>query len=411
MAKRRKKKHKPDTAYAASRNIVAALPDSGITSVTETIYRMDNMTGMKKQILPHDSIVAETIAKSHNPVWSATEHRRQELVRTYHKELVTNGYGMTRAALKKKDLIDMQVVKTARSPSDFPELPLDGSDEYRAYIGENDMFYRSIPCFTEGVIRCNMARYIYFKVLNLDLENRRITLFLQDYMTALETWSPGVSGEVSMTICLKDQTANIYVDPEKRFLYSRIYRLLDYKKLFRNQKNDIQIWEHIVLPYAERTEEAMATRNTNNLMELMKIFCQYISLSNYYLLNNRPKAVRKPKQPAVTKTAKPDDAKSGQPVPENTEPPKKLVRTVGMIAITSEKPPKAVTERTAPKYKVASWKARGFTRRTKSGKLVYVRESIRHRKQLSPDGTIPQSVVLVKNNRPKEPTKDTTKGG
>lgn len=389
------------------RKIDGQLPDSDITAVTKTTFRMNNMAGMKRQLIPFEDIISQTIQKTGNLNWIATEQRRQELVRVYHKELIASGYGMKRSLLKKKDMIDMRAVKETHNPSDFPELPLNDSDEYLSYVINNDMFYRTIPCFTEGVIRCNLSRYIYFKVLKLDLDNRRISLFLQDYMTSMDVWSPGVSGEITLTVHKEDQMADVFTDPDKQFLYSRIYRLLDYKKLFSQQTSDINVWENVVLPYAERTEEALAGKDTNNLLELTKIFCQYVSLSNYYLLNNRPKAV-KTSSDKKTKIKKPDEnARTDTRPDEEPSVPKKLVRTVGIIAITSEKPPRAVTERSAPKYKVASWKARGFTRRTKSGKLVYVKESIRHRKQLNHENnTIPQSVIIMKNNTRKNDKKE-----
>lgn len=402
MPKSKKRKPRKNSNYRPSTPQADApkynIPDAGVTRVTKNTVQLDQARGMQKSLLPGSEIIQNVIANSGNLSWMETESRRQELVRRYHDALVENGYGIPKETLKSKDLIDMRAVKKADSPSDFPKLPLNDSPDYLDYVRTENMFYRAIPCFQEGVIRANNARYIHFRVERLEMDSFTITLFLQDYMTAIGVWTPGVSGRVTLRFTPDTREVTLTTDPESKFLYSRIYRHLDYKAMFRNSR-DIEIWEKIVQSYADRTEQAMEQRDTDNLIELAKIFCQYVSLMNFYLLRNRPKIAPGQKKKAAPKPGT-QNTPGREPGAETAVPkqPERLVRTIGMISVQSAKVPRAITERNPPAYKIASWKTRGFQRRLKSGKVVWVKESVHHRKALKPDGTVPQSVIQVKNN-------------
>lgn len=412
MPKSKKRKPRKNSNYRPSAPAPGMLryniPDAGVTRVTRNTVQLDQARGMQKSLLPGSEIIQNVIANSGNLDWMKTENRRQELVRRYHEALIENGYGISKEELKSKDLIDMRAVKKAGSPSDFPELPLNNSPEYLDYVQTENMFYRAIPCFREGAVRANNARYIHFQVERLEMDSLTIVLFLQDYMMALGVWTPGVSGRVTLRFTPDTREVTLTTDPESKFLYSRIYRMLDYKAMFKN-RGDIEIWEKIVQSYADRTEQAMGQRDTDNLIELAKIFCQYVSLMNFYLLRNRPKIVPGQKKKPVAKPKTPDTPES-EPSTNMTvpEPPKRLVRTIGMISVQSEKAPRAVTERNPPAYKIASWKTRGFQRKLKSGKVVWVTESVHHRKALKQDGTVPQSVIQVKNNGAKKESRPST---
>ena len=81
-------------------------------------------------------------------------------------------------------------------------------------------------------------------------------------------------------------------------------------------------------------------------------------------------------------------------------------RTVGGLCITSKDIPKMPTHKTVMRYKVASWKTRGFIRTLPNGKKVHVRESVHHRKCLQDTTTAPVTIKL----KPNEVTKDESNG-
>ena len=93
----------------------------------------------------------------------------------------------------------------------------------------------------------------------------------------------------------------------------------------------------------------------------------------------------------------PDGQEKQNPNPEDI--PEKIIRNVGLIRMTSARPPKVFSSKSIRNYKIPSWTARGHTRHYKSGKTVYIRPTVRHRKALkNPDGKIPQSVINIVNN-------------
>ena len=90
---------------------------------------------------------------------------------------------------------------------------------------------------------------------------------------------------------------------------------------------------------------------------------------------NKPKAVRKKSAGnAVKKTAVSDISESM---------PKRIVRNVGSMKISSEKVPKVPSPETVTHYKVAVWKARGGIRHYKNGKVTTFAPR-RQRKAASP---------------------------
>ena len=121
-------------------------------------------------------------------------------------------------------------------------------------------------------------------------------------------------------------------------------------------------------------------------MELCKIFLHCTNVLNFFLANEKPKTQRKKNTKLI----------SHEINTECVDIPRKLVRTIGKITVKSEKIPKQSTERTVIKYKVASWKRRGFIRHYKSGKTVYIKETTHHRHCLNDETQTPQSVIKLR---------------
>ena len=372
-------------------------------------------------IVPGEDMLRRTVARDIMfPEKMAAYERHGELVRQYNRVLCDKGLALTRRAVKSMDLMDMTAcIDKPTEPSSVPSCKIFDDPEYVEYlkgVRGADMFYHAIPCFTKGVFQINRDRYILYEIKRLDIPNRTMDVWLHDYGAYQGVWSPGVSG-ILRAIFSEDQTVTLQTLDEGLCLFSQLYRMLDYQKDLHWPPEDVRVWETIQLPYSETAEKAFLDSGTNNVQEMGRIMLRYAALLNWLLMKNKPKAVRKPRKTPVEASKGEDGQLTGetpktppatsQGPSEAPEQPKRLVRRVGMVTVTSAAIPRESTERTVTHYKVAVWKARGGIRRMKSGKLVPFKEGVRHRKALmNPDGTIPQSVIKVTDNRPAAANKD-----
>lgn len=302
--------------------------------------------------------------------------KKQELIKQYNRSLIDMGYGVTRSALKKENLVDIRAAFIASNePTDMlstmlPEL----INDFGVWCQSTDLFYATIPCFTNGVIQVNKNRYIYWELKDVNITDKTMSLYLMDYMACDGYWQPGVSGTIDTKglITSNHETRMDMKTGRDELLFSKIYRIVPYAVL-QWTKSDIQLWEEVVIPFARLTEDEMAKNETNNLCELCRYFTYYTIALNYFLNKEKPKAQRR-----SVKTHCNTDVVSSDVIED-----KRVVRNVGMISVKSEKPPKASTEKTVMKYKVASWRTRGHVRHLKSGKQIYIKESVHKRKCLN----------------------------
>ena len=332
--------------------------------------------------------------------------RHRELVRDYNLALIDKGLACSSSQLKSMDTIDMTAVAThSTDPSAIPESDAFNDPDYVDYVDNIDnMFLRAIPCISSGVLRINTTRYIRFEMKSVDVPGKTFSVWVQDYTNFSGLWSPGVSGTVTASFQADNRSVSLSVPGDDAMTFGRMYRLLDYKKDLHWTDYDIGVWKSFQLKYTDDCEKAVASRNTNGIQELARVFLRYMALLNYYLERNKPKAIR---QPVKKKQAPAATEKTEQLEVQTAQPPKRLVRQVGMALVTTVKPPKAPTEDSVRHYKTPVWKARGGVRRLKSGKLVPFKESIRHRKALlNQNSEIPQSMIRVINNTPKEKEND-----
>ena len=323
---------------------------------------------------------------------SDIQHR---LLQQYNDMLIQKGIGMRRGELRKKDIIDVR--NLCQYPAgntvmgESSRIPIiDYSKIDKNYISETTWFCY-IPCFNEGVLQLNSARYIYWKIDKIDVNAKTIDCYIRDYLRESNLWQIGVDAYLHYDLHAYSETANgekILQDKcavTKSTLFPELYRQIPYAEL-KWSNSDIDIWENIVIQYAESMVEKLEKKyHTDNAKELSKIFTYFILLANQELYKNKPKAIRKQKTENQTKRKTEADNSAIQP--------RKLIRTVGRISMQSEKPPKMPTKETVVHYKTAVWKARGGIRRMKNGKLVPFKESIRHRKCLQNKSDVPQSCI------------------
>ena len=316
-----------------------------------------------------------------------------DLIRTYNRELIEQGFGIRRSALRKKDLIDM------RSILDLPQekwLAPDHylTDEEKAFAREN-FWYSIIPCFTEGVLQINDARYIYWNIKELKVKEHAMTIMLHDYMFQDGSgWNPGVSGTLDLEFDSEVYDMYVHLEDNDFQCFSDIYTMLDYKEIFRGDKESIHIWEDYIIEFAKMSEAEFKERGTDNVREMLKLFVNYIVKVNYMLSKNKPVT----KRSSSNKTVKSEIDKTVVAEPKVTIDERK-VRTIGNMSIHSKDIPRLPTEQTIVKYKVASWKTRGFIRTLANGKKVPVRESVHHRKCLTDDGTKPVTIKIDGGNK------------
>ena len=320
---------------------------------------------------------------------------QQRLLRDYNDELIKRGIGMTRKDLRKKDTIDIRNLcyyTNTRTPvekeSQIPDVRM--SDIKEEYLVATHWF-NYVPCFNEGVLQLNAARYIHWKIENINVVERKLDIFLQDYLRSTNVWQIGVSTKVHYEFDEKpmirdaSQSGQMKMGTSDSVLFSELYRIIPTTDMHWS-KSDIDVWNNIVIAYADSMVERLQQHhNTNNAYELAKLFTHFILLANQELYANKPKAIRKNTKSTTTKRIVETDTSAPQP--------RKLVRTVGKISMQSEKPPKMPTRETVVHYKTAVWKARGGIRRMKNGKLVPFKESVRHRKCLQGIEDTPQVCI------------------
>ena len=311
-----------------------------------------------------------------------------DLIRTYNRELIDQGFGIRRSALRKKDLIDMRSILTM-PPEKWLAPDSNLTTEEKAFAREN-FWYSVIPCFTEGVLQINDGRYIYWNIKDLRVKEHSMTIMLHDYMFQDGTgWNPGVAGTLDLDFDPEVYDMYIHLEDNDFQCFSEIYTMLDYKEIFKGDKESIRIWEDYIIEFAKMNEAEFKERDTDNVREMLKLFINYIVKVNYMLSKNKPVT----KRSSSSKTVKSEIDKTVETEPKVTIDERK-VRTIGSMPIQSKDIPRLPTEKTIVKYKVASWKTRGFIRTLANGKKVPVRESIHHRKLLSDVGAKPITIKI-----------------
>lgn len=341
------------------------------------------------------------------------------LLRDYNDRLVSDLGMMSRREVKKKDIVDLRPLFDLRHIPDWqaPDPKLDFQD--KMYIA-TDYYYCCIPCFEEGVYHVNAGRYIYWRVKDMDLANHRMMLWLQDFVYYSEGcgWQPGVHGTVAWKfgdpgdemrtslLAGKPMQCGYASLPDAVTDYVQMYGLLDVKKLGWSKK-DIESWHDLVISNAKKGCELMHKKTgSHNLDSLAAIFTSYTIKTNRILSEHKAASKSEPASKSehqeyleAKREEKAMAKKPNKPVQE------RRIRTIGNIRITSRSKPKP-GRRAVANYTKAAWTTRGHLRTLKSGKKVYVRESVHRRKALLDAETASQEPVktplTIRLEKPKE---------
>ncbi len=306
-----------------------------------------------------------------NEILDHTTNTLKSLLKDYNRKLIETGYGLSRSDLKKKNIIDARSLFKEPNPSTESIGPITMEPEDTNFFHPHGI-YSVIPCFEDMVLQLNTDRYIHVAAKKIDPMEETLQLHFHDYFKSNDTWNLGVSGNVTISMT-KDNKLHVSGDYENDYYdFPKINRMLSMEELHWN-KEQYDKWEKLIISFADKTLLKMKNEcNTNPLQELSRIYISIIIKVNRRLSEQKPKTKRQSSAPAqrkiITEKSLPAD--------------KRRVRIIGDISVSSEKIPRLPCRETVIHYKTASWTARGYMRTMKSGKKVYVKESVRKRHAL-----------------------------
>lgn len=248
---------------------------------------------------------------------------------------------------------------------------------------ENIDFFEKVPCFEEGCIRLTNTTYYYWKIDSIDAVKKQCTLTVHKYtwhtdreLSYSSRWS--IDATVSFSIDDSTDFLDIYISTEDKILQTCDYKeagLTEDEIFVRNRIN-----EYVSQNTGSDEEKSKAAEKRAH--GIMTGFLTVIIIVNRALAKN---SLSKEKSLAANKSRKTDTV-----IAEAEK--KKLTRTLKIdsdknVHIISEKPPKAPSENYVRHYSVAAWTVRATTRHYKSGKTVYIKETVHKRHALQKDNT------------------------
>lgn len=309
------------------------------------------------------------------------------LIRQAYHWLVDEEYMRSRREIRKLDTIDVTGAfeNTGKKPFDMPEV--DMTDEEYLFLKEN--WLNAVPPLSKGVVKVNRERYIQFEMEDLSLDNGIYSVILADYSYNNSVWGLGCAG-VGLV-----RKGGLYQTVE-----TAVHHVLGMDDILSKvdpvkvgwAAPDRKYWEETVMANVRHVIEQ---HKPKDLLEAdIALFVLAICRTNYQLSQNQAKALPSKKSTHLVK-----GIALGESVGK-----KQIIRAVGNsgITISSAKVPRCPTEEYVRKYKVASWNTRGHVRRLKSGKTVYVRPSVHHRKCMKQNGETAQTVIQVQQTQKEE---------
>lgn len=264
-------------------------------------------------------------------------------------------------------------------------------------------FYNIIPCFTAGIIQQQQRRMIRWEILDLDFEHLSITLYLQDYLNKSGHYLGGIDGKIKIDLLPGhtnedgeyDQVCQMSVLEEHDF--PEIYREISQKQLGWNEL-EYRIWQMTVIEHCDNVAAQQARLEMSVLTNLARIFLTYITVTNYIMRKHRVKTVENKENaaPDARRIETPDDRTSKHHTAEKPVP-ERITHHIGQIKIISATRPRRPTKSSVRNYRLESWERRGHVRHLKSGKQVYIRPSVYHRKSMNGKKTdVKQPATTIK---------------
>lgn len=292
------------------------------------------------------------------------EQKEMDLINRYFKFLIEKGNMLTRKEVKEIDTIDVTMLINpdgVNSGGDLPSYHM--AEDEEEYIKSHP--YCMVPPLTRGVIKVNSGRYLIFDVVDLNVDEHSYELYLEDYGKDKQVW---VMNSSTVAV-LKWTEGTIQILDEAYAPLSEIFSLMSPLKM-NFSEDDKLFWNKVIIPNVmlldQMDEDDGKPHVVNNY-----IWC--IVKTNMELGKSK------------LHTKRSSGNKANSTIEVSVEKRKKqLIRNVGEsgISIRSVDIPREANYERIIRYKVASWNTRGHERKLKSGKIVYVKPSVHHRKAL-----------------------------
>lgn len=291
------------------------------------------------------------------------EQKEMDLINRYFKVLIEKGNMLTRKEVKETDTIDVTALINRDGVISGGDLPsYHKTEDEEEYIKSHP--YCMVPPLTRGVIKVNSGRYLIFDVVDLNADDHSYKLYLEDYGKDKQVWAMNSSTVAT----LKWEEGTVQILDEVYAPLSEIFSLMSPLSMDFSD-DDKLFWNKVVIPDVmlidQMDEDEGKPHVVNNY-----IWC--VVKTNMELGKNKLHTKRSSSN-KVKGIAEPTDEKK-----------KQLIRNVGEsgISIKSVDIPREANYERIIRYKVASWNTRGHERKLKSGKVVYVKPSVHHRKAL-----------------------------
>lgn len=310
-------------------------------------------------------------------------------------ELIDSKIIMSRRELMNKNIIKLDNLDDM---SRFMNLDQNiiGDEKFACYKA-NESIYTSIPCFQEGVYYIKETEQYYHWIINkLNLTESgylmdiRVTVYLRelDVCDGIMLWIPigsiryKTDGREFHSVSVPDNSET--ADFSLNILMKAVSLCPDCKKSEKEKEILLETANYYQNKLFPNILEVTNLNWEEFADEILLVFNYLTRFTSYTMFNNKP---------VVDRAAKKAASKAQTTIVKNAQPAK-LIRNIGKLRIISSKAPKLPTAESVRKYKVASWPTRGFIRTYKSGKQVYVRDSVHHRKCFN-DDKIPTPTVYV----------------
>lgn len=331
-----------------------------------------------------------------------TTSELQDLIKDYNFKLIDHGLAVKRSQLRKNDTINIQNIcdYTDNDEWSLPKIPFNKFDIEQTIYEMPDLWHYLIPCFKTGILQLNTARYIYFDIIDTNIENKSITIELIDYLRDNSAWQRGISETV--TFNLKDfnqaafqQKMSIYttqlllkqksdlsrdeifnkiciavlgnfvkevITEHNQMTYVDLYQLLSIDDLHWT-KYQYDIWKQIIITYSQKFLDLTERQHTFD--SLLLWYTAFVIVSNI----------------AIEQTKAHPDEIQEQCIKSKTTEPDKIITTIQNIKFTSKEPIKLIKDETITKHVVTQQpistdNTTKITRSTKLADSIYRRKSV-----------------------------------
>ena len=312
--------------------------------------------------------------------------------------LVSAGIALSTEYLSKVDLIDItncSILNLADTEDGINIV----EKELEEFLTPKELeFYRCLPCLSEAIIKYKQDLLLYFKMLSVDTENQMARAIIQEYDPSvkdrddvLPTDEISLYDETEVSL-YRDDSGHVHYHVTSKKTVAEIYELLP-------GENEVltELQQHLLKLSRKRFRTDAIKPDTAAIrLEL------YTQMINYTIEKSRttqpedtnPNDKKNPPESIAPRTRSKTSDENGK-TPEK-QPPETVTHVYGGVRVLCKKS-RRLRQLGPRNYITPSWTAKGHIRKYKSGKVVYIKPTTRHRKSLKNlDGKVPQTIVEIK---------------